>query len=219
MLGGLKDLEGSGLSLKQSLESSFPASSEDPDAESMSTELKELLSRLVVLMAQTEKLNKATKVNESVDEGKRTGTSSSSQHLSITSPSPHSCVNDEENGRRSPEGSAAGSTPTTNSIVKSPSGTSFLEVAPGANREGQISGNQNWFGGNGNQGNGGEGEQGGKYLPFQCGCCGAPILISVLTPEGSQQQQHHQLFREHFYRIPQATTNAKHHLQQDGVFH
>jgi len=191
LLGGLKDLEGTGLTLKSNLDENFPP--EDPDSSTLSTELKELLSRLVVLMAQTERLNQATKVTD-----ERSDTSASSQtrfspFRSVAPPnskiaSPSHLLGDDGNGRRSPEGSAAASSPTKTLGFQ----------------EGMMVG-------------GGVGNNGGQFLSHQCGCCGAPILISVVCPplHPDHLQEFYQQQRDNFYRISNSTTATN----QDNVFH
>lgn len=219
LLGGLKDLEGSGLQIRSQIEDNFPP--EDSDASSLSSELKELLSRLVVLMAQTEKLNRATKVTDENGSVKSDTSASSTRSVNLPQPPssspftfapspkinnidsnllsspPHLHV-DDENGRRSPEGSAAASN-SPPVIMKNPTGKGFLEVTGGTN---------NNHGGVNN------------FLTHQCGCCGAPIMISVVCPQISpdhlQQLYQQQSQRDNFYRIPNPTTPT---TQQNNVFH
>ncbi|CAL8100010.1 unnamed protein product [Orchesella dallaii] len=183
LLGGLKDLEGSGLSIKDTL-GQFP--SEDPDASTLSSELKELLSKLVVLMAQTEKLNKAAKVTNS------------EARASASSPSHPSTY--DENGRRSPEGSAAAST----TVVKGPTGN-ILEVGGSQNPKWSSFGNAGAHS-DMEQMKSSMGNQQGKLLAHQCGCCGAPILISIMCPGGGAHSAH----------FPSTSINTQHHLQNVG---
>jgi len=60
LLGGLKDLEGAGVSLKEII-SGLP--SEDSQVKALTKDLKDLLAKLLSVTTQTEKLNKSTKVN------------------------------------------------------------------------------------------------------------------------------------------------------------
>jgi translation initiation factor 2B subunit (eIF-2B alpha/beta/delta family) len=70
LLGGLKDLEGAGTSLKEII-SGLP--SEDPDVKTLQNDLKEVLNRLLHVTTQTDKLNKNAKVNRSIRSKKNQG--------------------------------------------------------------------------------------------------------------------------------------------------
>lgn len=209
LLGGLKDLEGRGLHVKSILEEQLP--SEDVEVSSLCTDLKDLLSKIVVLMAQTEKLNRATKVNENAggDVSSTAPTPPTSRLFPTPKSPPH--LAEDENGRRSPEGSATITTPSSK-FDKSSTDELTHEYKK---HVGQCQEQQQRYERMMTD------QQTNNRGAYQCGCCGAPILVSVMSlPDvhmmSSNNSSH--LLRENFYRIP-TTPHQPHQLQQNNVFH